>query len=112
MYMPKKRGSLKSSSSERKWGYKECVDIGSPKGRFPANLLVSDDILNDGCKHISHGGGQSSFGGIFGNAKPAAKTFPSSGSFSRYFSLDEWWREILKGFSPKLRKYLEENGEA
>ena len=37
-YTPMPRGSL-NSSSDSKWGYKELVDIGSPKGRFPANLL-------------------------------------------------------------------------
>lgn len=43
-YTPKKRGSLKSTSPDRKWGYKECVEIGSPKGRFPANLICSSGI--------------------------------------------------------------------
>lgn len=35
------------------------------QGRFPANLLVSDDVLNDGINH-------------------------KSGSYSRYFDLDKW----------------------
>lgn len=39
---------------------------GHDSGRFPANLLVSDDVLNDG------------------------KTNKSGGSFSRYFDLDKW----------------------
>lgn len=48
----------------------------SPKahlGRFPANILVSDDVLNDG--KIASGD----------------KTkLPDNGSFSRYFDLDAW----------------------
>jgi len=49
------------------------------KGRFPANLLTSDDVLNDGkitksgkdTKQINH---------------------LDSGSYSRYFDLDRWWK--------------------
>jgi site-specific DNA-methyltransferase (adenine-specific) len=33
----------------------------------------------------SHGGGQSSFGGVFGNGKEATKTFASEGSAARFF---------------------------
>ncbi len=65
-----------------------------PLGRFPSNLLVSDDVLNDGkvskgqtAKHKSHyeanqpvniGGGEIN------------TNYPDSGSFSRYFDLDKW----------------------
>jgi len=42
-------------------------------GRFPANILVSDDVLNDG-KIVSSG----------------KSKLPKNGSFSRYFDLDAW----------------------
>lgn len=69
------------------------------KGRFPANLLVSDDVLNDG--EITYGKrslrrNNSTLGVI---TKDTTTTFGKgdvmggyndSGSFSRYFSLDKW----------------------
>jgi site-specific DNA-methyltransferase (adenine-specific) len=45
-------------------------------GRFPANLLVSDDILNDGKEQ----------------------------SYSRFFSLDNWWSERLKSLPESVQK--------
>lgn len=97
-YTPMPHGNL-NSSSENKWGYKELVDIGSSKGRFPANLLVSDNVLDNGKKQsIGHNPnikviGYGSFGG--GTSKRVdwkEDTYiKDEGDFSRYFSLDEWW---------------------
>jgi len=99
-YKPQKRGNLNSTSKERNYGYKDNVEIGSEKGRFPANLLVSDDVLNDGIVSkssdaIRHNN-QSEFSGkgIYGkyNSKDT-KGYNDSGSFSRYFDLDAWAKE-------------------
>ncbi len=88
------------------------------KGRFPANLLVSGDVLNDGriisydTKTRYYAGNTYIVEGFIKDNKPQAPSkYGDSGSFSRYFSLDDWWRETVKGFPPKLRQYLEENGE-
>jgi hypothetical protein len=43
-YIPKPRGSLNSTSEERKYGYKDCVPIGSSEGRFPANLVCGSGM--------------------------------------------------------------------
>lgn len=71
-------------------------------GRFPANLLVSDDVLNDGKER---GGGGYTFSGyretegsggswrLSGN-KNAPDNYGDSGSFSRYFSLDAWAKKL------------------
>ena len=60
-----------------------------PKGRFPANIILDEEsakVMDEQSGDVkSHGGGQSSFGGIFGNKKPAPKTFASSGGASRFF---------------------------
>ena len=71
------------------------------EGRFPANLLVSDDVLNDGKdrKGVS-GGGPKEYGGGGGwddkINRQVVKTFYSdSGSFSRYFDLDAWQSQFL-----------------
>jgi DNA modification methylase len=45
------------------------------RGRFPANLLVSDDVLNG-----------------------------DEGSFSRYFSLDAWWERKVSELPKEVRK--------
>ena len=69
-------------------------DDGVDNGRHPANLLVCDDILNDGrlltskkCKaeYVEDN--------MFGSnvRRAAEKTYNDSGSFSRYFDLDKWF---------------------
>lgn len=65
-------------------------------GRFPANLLVSNDMLNDG-KVRSSGNGIEGSGGIskpmvYGKYKSSSmgRLIGDSGSFSRYFDLDKW----------------------
>lgn len=74
------------------------------KGRFPANLLVSDDVLNDG---IIHKSGTIEPHHKFKNEritygkynKPRADgpiaTYGDSGSYSRFFSLDAWYDEMF-----------------
>lgn len=76
------------------------------RGRFPANLLVSDDVLNDG-RVISGGkyrqskrdtsrswrrleGREDELG-----AKEVTDSYGDSGSFSRYFDLDAWWAKTF-----------------
>ena len=101
-----KRGNLNSTSSERKYGYKECVEIGSPLGRFAANLLVQDDVLNDGVTTTSKGGLVKAGAGFnkvkgFGvnttkggePTQPITMTPTDEGSFSRYFDMDAWWED-------------------
>jgi len=70
-----------------------------PSGRLPANLLCSDDCLNDGRVTKSTGGaGEKSYGAlgdsVYGKYDKAhgahAGGLGDSGSFSRYFSLDAW----------------------
>ena len=70
-------------------------DYQQPEGRFPANLIVQDDMLNDGLtrpkgKHTDSG---SASGGIWSEStgKPAGRTYGDEGSYSRFFDLDRWW---------------------
>lgn len=85
------------------------------QGRFPANLLVSDDALNDGKNRQS--GGKSGKSYInkaddsnwivnFGQ-KTGEKTgisISDFGSFSRYFSLDAWFDKKLKELPAGVQK--------
>lgn len=62
-------------------------------GRFPANLLVQDDVLNDGVERISKYGTQKADGKEYmgkNNAQSSNKYTGDSGSYSRYFDLDKW----------------------
>jgi site-specific DNA-methyltransferase (adenine-specific) len=87
-------------------GHKHIQQGGMDKqGRFPANLLVSDDVL----QHESKGAlapvklGQKGFGGeIYGKYKSGGddgRSFYSdketSTSYSRFFSLDAWTQRNL-----------------
>jgi len=91
-----------------------------PKGRFPANLLVSDDVLNDGTNHISgkmdcvakNDFDKSICYGKY-NPHPAV-TQKSEGSFSRFFDLDAWDKRERDNFPfiivPKASKSEKNRG--
>jgi len=77
----------------------------SPMGRFPANLLVSDDIIDDGKITKSTGGrsgNKKGIGtyGIYGKFESDVRNedpgFGDSGGYSRYFSLDSWFEKNIK----------------
>lgn len=83
---------------------------GDKSGRFPANLLISDDILNDGKsrKGVS-GGGPKEYGGGGGfednlNRQPVKNYYNDEGSFSRYFDLDFWFKNTLKNLPERIQK--------
>ena len=70
------------------------------QGRFPANLLVSDDILNDGTISKSpssymrnaDGYNQITYGKNMGESSgKLSLNYGDSGSYSRYFDLDKWF---------------------
>lgn len=79
------------------------------KGRFPANFLVSDDVLNDGKKHTSADltGQLGTRGNVYGEydrSKPIFLKGNNVSSFSRYFSLDSWWQDKIKNLPKNVQK--------
>jgi DNA modification methylase len=91
--------------------YQKCNDA----GRFPANLLVSDNVLDDGKNHIGTGG--------LKPQKPSETWTPfheennrpyfnygDSGGFSRYFSLDKWAETLPFIILPKASKNEKNEG--
>lgn len=92
-------------------------------GRFPANLLVSDDVLNDG---VDKGGGKyreaSKPHGHYPRhghqGGPSIKTglpnapdsYGDSGSYSRYFDLDKWATTLPFLIVPKASKSEKNKG--
>ena len=82
------------------------------RGRFPANLLVSDDILNDGKITKSKGHfnskvdmeGHTLYEGGFKNFIQEDRTLNDAGSFSRYFDLDAWWIKKVEELPEEVKK--------
>ena len=91
-----------TKQSENSWGTKNRILEPSNRGRFPANILVCDDMLNDGV--IREGN------------KPAKRNknhrysmdyglkvydgmditgYSDKGSSSRYYDIDKWFDKIL-----------------
>jgi len=98
---------------------KETTPLFKTSGRFPANLIVSEDALNDGKNHNQ--GGSVFCGGqrrnkVYGQDladRNEFRAYPDSGSFSRYFSLESWWEEREKRILDQpcfLCGYNEEHG--
>jgi len=83
-------------------------------GRFPANLLVSDDVLNDGQVYDGQNGATTGNepstkerGTIYGDfTEMSNPSIPrnDAGSFSRYYDLDKWWEERIKSLPENVRK--------
>lgn len=101
------------------------------KGRFPANVLCEDDVLNDGIERVSKWGEtkaaknkkyESIFCGDEKRSEKCDKFIGDMGSFSRYFSLDAWFAERIKqietapccicGYEEEHGNYIDSNGRA
>ena len=90
-------------------GYKPFLYQQNTQGRFPANILVSDDMLNDGVitkttsskGHIRKGNvvGDNRTpvaAGLFGDGNWIEGTnINDKGSSSRYYDIDKWFDKIL-----------------
>ncbi len=92
-------------------------DLGAhdSQGRFPANLLVSDDVLNDGKVTKGVQSIRRNRSGIFTNQGNEMSSYGygdveggynDSGGFSRYFDLDAWWESQIKNLPKRLRKTI------
>lgn len=84
------------------------------KGRFPANLLVSDDVLNDGTytKDTGHfpKAIKTSSGFESGNRTQTEQKLTGGGSYSRYFDLDKWASTLPFLIVPKASKREKNEG--
>jgi hypothetical protein len=94
-----KPGSLNATGEFSMFGLKSGNELDT-KGRFTPNLLVCDDMLNDGSitKAGEYKGEGSKSGGIWNNStgKPAGVEYGDKGSSSRYYDLDLWFDKILE----------------
>lgn len=83
------------------------------QGRFPANLLVSDDVLNDGVERKSGSGDKR--GSYHNWVGDSSKRSPNqiggdTGSYSRYFDLDKWANTLPFLIVPKASKSEKNKG--
>lgn len=90
-------------------GLSEYRVEGDERGRFPANLLVSDDVLNDGRVTKSGQNNIRRQEGKFvehtlGGAGLEQQSHADSGSYSRYFDLDAWAKTLPFLITPKASK--------
>lgn len=102
--------------------YNSCNKSPDPLGRFPANLLVCDDALNDGDIHygtneivmrttmtksgIDTALGQGSGWNAHKNKFVVNASYDDTGSNSRYFDLDAWFKARLPEAVQKIYPYL------
>ena len=108
----RKRGTLKSSPRGRNGIYGVDRNDGiidtdqylNESGRFPANLLVQDNVLDIGIKHSTgHNPNIRTTGyGKFGGGSSERVDYKEdtyindSGDLSRYFSLDAWYSKSIE----------------
>jgi hypothetical protein len=74
------------------------------QGRFPANILVCDDMLNDGVISKSSGHKrnnkkkQTIYGGGKGFPPIVVENVPDDkGTNSRYYDIDKWFNNLIDG---------------
>jgi hypothetical protein len=65
-------------------------------GRFTPNLLVCDDMLNDGKVSVSEGGKTTRDTAHFGAGTFKMEGYGDKGSNSRYYDLDLWFDKMLE----------------
>jgi hypothetical protein len=80
-------------------GYSEKIYHENTQGRFPANILVSDDMLNDG---VITKQSQRTYkptdnsASLFGNSPQShGMGIGDSGSSSRYYDIDKWFNNLI-----------------
>ncbi len=105
-----------SKSGFHKKGY-QSTD--SDKGRYPANLIVSDDVFKDfqdkGTKphpltskpETNERSKEKGWGSIV-QPNESIGNYGDAGSFSRYFDLDRWWANFI--VTPKASKSEKNKG--
>ena len=97
-----KLNTQRDGESEKDWrervehspGQQEALEKLKTQGRFPANLLVSDDVLDDGKEHpagtFPKRRGETEFFGLDRKEDANPRRLKDKGTFSRFFSLDAW----------------------
>jgi len=98
---------------------KQNMASANPEGRYPSNLLVSDDVFSDfqdkgtkphpltSKKETDERSKEKGWGSIV-QPKETVGNYGDAGSFSRYFDLDRWWANFI--VTPKASKAEKNRG--
>jgi DNA modification methylase len=110
-------GSWTTTKEQTVYGGGEGIPRGTVEsneaGRFPANLLVSDDVLNDGrmMKDTGHFPKSIKAASQFrSNQEQDERHLTGGGSYSRYFDLDKWAQTLPFLIVPKASKREKNEG--
>lgn len=94
---------------DKGWGMEargEVQVLDLDKGRFPANVVVSDNVLDDGIERKSSYGQRDAFPSkLFGTIGDidSVRGHDDEGTISHYFSLDNWWAERFKKLPKEIQ---------
>jgi len=95
------------------YGNKQSIQVIKPEGRFPANIICTDDALNDGVMTKSGARtkdysvkNKSNSLGVF--HKMTSRCDSDSGSKSRYFDIEQWWKKLIDTSSTLLLSGLQD----
>jgi site-specific DNA-methyltransferase (adenine-specific) len=98
--------NIRNMEYEGGWESRGKNLLASNDGRFPANLLVSDNILDDGSLHksgtiaptnnITHPVTQGIYGKYNRRLASEQVSYGDEGSLSRFFSLDAWYSKNIE----------------
>jgi hypothetical protein len=79
-------------------GNLDLIKNHNKQGRFPANLLVSDDMLNDGSitkQNTRRYNEDTCGGGMFPITSNGRVSVGDKGSNSRYYDIDKWFNNLI-----------------
>jgi len=107
---PREEGTVFKTSGFK--SEKNDVAEASPLGRFAANLLVSDNVLDTGKKTKSSGGRSyqntnDMYSGGWAHDDLGTNENPGKGDvgdFSRFYSLDEWWKFRMSRLPEEIQR--------
>jgi hypothetical protein len=89
------QGKPKHTSGAMSGGINK-IQVCNTQGRFTPNLLVCDDMLNDGKISISEGGKTTRDTAHFGGGTFKMEGYGDKGTNSRYYDLDLWFDKMLE----------------
>ena len=92
-----KSDKTKKTYTDEGWGnvYNYKRTGGNTNGRYPANLLCSDDVLNDGSVSKSEGGKTTRNTAHFGGGTFKMEGYGDKGTNSRYYDIDAWFNNLI-----------------
>jgi hypothetical protein len=76
-------------------GNLDLIKNHNPQGRFPANLLVCDDMLNDGTTSKTNNGKRHNKTTQMFYGKGEHYYTGDKGTNSRYYNIDKWFDNLL-----------------